>query len=197
MKIAKVEDSKTGAYLQPDGSYLFGEASNRQYGKQCGGSTNDWLGFYGEQNWMSSSPKSKIDGPDYKTIDKATPINGGYFVMDIGAYWHVGVINKVVQDGVFLTDYNRNNREKRRENLFVKKGSSEWKNIHGFGVGNPIVNYDQPVDIDPVVEKTIIPQNSALWNLIDDLQGDKRIPEEEAIICKNLYHKLNETLRGL
>lgn len=176
MKIANLANSITGAYLQENGSYKFGNASDRQYGKQCGGSTNDWLGLTGA-NRMGNTLASKMDGPDFKRVSEGgEPITGGYFVMDMGTeYGHVGVVSLVTYEdedvtGFYAAHYNYKGQEERREE-YIKKGSSMWNLIVGFGVGNPIREWEPMSNID---KNVVMPTISAMWHNLYYQPEDKR-----------------------
>ena len=117
---------------------------------QCGESTNDILGLQGADR-MGDTLASKIDGADYRSIKEGMkPIAGGYFVMDkrgitinnTGDYTldttgHVGLVTKVEDGGIWVTDWNYNGDEKRSDR-FIAFGDEQWNKIHGFGVGNKI-----------------------------------------------------------
>jgi len=147
--------TKTGAKYNPQTeSWEFGQSLNRVNGKQCGGSTNDWLGLEGGEA-MGDSYSTKVDQIPIDHQSKnglnQIPIEGGYWVMKNigGRYGHVGVTNKAGknpqagnnkwgsweagQEGVWVTDRNRDGREGLRENVFIPKGTREYNLIEGFG----------------------------------------------------------------
>lgn len=123
-------------------SYPF--AKRRAGGIQCGGYVND---VTGQAGFMGDTLASKQDGKDYVSIENGgKPQAGGYFVEDMGTKTgHTGMINSVNPFGIYITDYNSGRDANgdllpigqrlgnRRDNVFIPKGSLEYKSITGFG----------------------------------------------------------------
>ena len=91
-----------------DEGFTYGLPKDRPYGSQCGGYVNDQLGTpsqYG--NTLASKTRNIINQGN------SNPIEGGTFIMDVGTtYGHVGLVEKVYDDGSFrVRDMNRNNNE--------------------------------------------------------------------------------------
>lgn len=98
---------------------------------QCGETTNDWLKLPASER-MGNTLQSKMDGKNFEKNGK--PKEGGYFVMDTGTkYGHCGVVKKVTDDGIYITDSNYNNDKELREDYFIAKSSPEYRKIVGFG----------------------------------------------------------------
>jgi len=99
--------------------------------EQCGAAVNDWLNLPDTER-MGDSLASKRDGKNYS--EGGDPIVGGYFVENTGTkHGHVGLIVGKNEDGVFVTDSNRDNKGGFRENHFIAYDSPEYKNYLGFG----------------------------------------------------------------
>lgn len=168
-----VTQSKTGVeFIEQDGITIaqFGEAISGRY--QCGEFVNDALGLTGAER-MGDALSTKTDAPSFVGIENdPMPEAGGYFVMDLGTKeGHVGVINAVDSQGIYITDYNRfgednkgNGANGRREFEFVPYGSDEYKKIVGFGkpntVGGAANASNVPVEIQTTAQSYLDAFNS-------------------------------------
>lgn len=192
MKIAQIKNSLTGAVLQPDGSYVFGNC--RPGRGQCGEYVNDTLNLQGI-NRAGNTLASKCDAPDFvKVSDGGLPISGAYFVMKTALpYGHIGACRTGIykgpngKDRFDYTDYNWFSNEQRRDG-FIEVGSKEWKLIEGFGKGNPVIEFSTLTHLE---EKTVIPTISAIYNALETLETNEKRKK-----AKEYLHLANEALRG-
>lgn len=98
---------------------------------QCGEYVNDALGLKGNER-MGDSLRSKIDSPTFISRANTTPTPGMVFVEDTGTRnGHCGVVTGVSNDGISITDYNKNNDGRRRD-TFIRYDSPEYRKIVGF-----------------------------------------------------------------
>ena len=101
-----------GAIDKGEDSFTFSSTPSKSAytgaGHQCGGSVNHWLQLSGTER-MGNSPASKMDRipKDKNGNYNMTPIAGGYFVMpERSKYGHVGMVEKITDKGIYISDYN-------------------------------------------------------------------------------------------
>lgn len=97
--------------------------------KQCGEYVNDIAGLKGKDRMLDSGA-SKTDSPNFER--GGTPEAGKIFVEDTGTkYDHTGFVTGVDENGMYVTDYNYNNDEKRQD-TYIPFDSDRFKKIIGY-----------------------------------------------------------------
>jgi len=102
---------------------------------ECGEFYNDAMGYEpGNPLRVGDDIKSKERDKTFKLIkDGGSPVVGGYFTKEFGDSGHIGFVTGEDDDYIYVTDSNGNGKGKKRNNYPIKKGSTEYEDIRGFG----------------------------------------------------------------